>query len=66
MRLFEIAVIYNPKKDTDIEDKVSSIVVPITSVLAKDLTMAQMLAARLIPDAYANKLDQIEVVVRPF
>jgi hypothetical protein len=67
--LFDYCVICNEKRDKDgevIED--AEIVVPVTSVVARDEGQAQMLAARAIPDEYVSngKFDRLMVVVRPF
>ena len=59
MKVFEYMVILNDKK-------ASKILVPIKTVLATDLSKANVLAARDIPKAYLNQLENIEVVVRPF
>jgi hypothetical protein len=67
--LYEYSVICNEKRDKDgevIED--AEIIVPVTSVVARDEGQAQMLAARAIPDEFVSngKLDRLMVVVRPF
>jgi hypothetical protein len=59
MKVFEYTVILNDKK-------ASKILVPIKTVLAKDLANANILAARDIPKQYLTQLDNVEVVVRPF
>jgi hypothetical protein len=68
-RLYEYAVLLEEKRDK--EDEVvdeAQLVVPITTVLARDDGQAQMLAARAIPEEYVGngKLDRLVVVVRPF
>ena len=67
MKLFQYAVIFHPKKEIENKpaDKAKLIVEPKT-VLAADLNSATLLAARDIPQDYADKLDQCEVAVRPF
>ncbi len=67
MKIFEIAAIYVPTEDkeTKTKEKAEIIVAP-TSVLAKDQATASMLAARLVPDKFADRLDQVQVAVRPF
>jgi transcriptional regulator with XRE-family HTH domain len=68
-QLFEYAVLLEEKRDKD-DDIVeeSELIVPITTVLARDDAQAQMLAARAIPEVYVKngKLDRLVVVVRPF
>lgn len=69
-KLFEYAVLYHPrptKKQKDDGDGASSvIVIAPKTILAKDDKVAILSAARLIPEKYADKLDQVEIIVRPF
>ena len=69
-RLFEFAVLYHPKvvrdalgNETQGPDKIISD--PVFT-LAKDDKEVAMRAARAIPEDYLDKLDQVEIVVRPF
>jgi hypothetical protein len=67
MRLFEFAVILQPKTDKDGEEtEPGKLVVEIETILAKDPDQAGMIAARAIPDEYMDRLDRLSVVVRPF
>lgn len=69
MKLYEYAVICEPKFDKDGEEvEKGEIVVKPTTVLAKDDAQAQLLAGRAIPENYVNngKLDRLVVAVRPF
>lgn len=69
MQLFEFAVIANEKvdKDGDVTERAELIVEP-TTMLARDKDQAVMLAARAIPEDWtvAEKLDRVQVIVRPF
>ena len=69
-KLFEYAVIYHPSSTKEQkergEEAKSNIVVPLTSVLAKDIAAVQMLAARAIPEEYTDMLDRVEIAIRPF
>ena len=69
-KLFEFAVIYTPKPTKDESDRgvkpKSELVVDVTRVLVDDERAASMLAARAIPEAYADKLEALEICVRPF
>lgn len=66
-KLFEYAVIYHPcKKDKDAEEKKSVLVKVPTTILASDDKEVAIKAARDIPDEYIDKLEDIEIVVRPF
>ncbi len=67
--LFEYAVLLDEKrdKDGDITEE-AEVVVPVTTVLARDEDQAQMLASRAIPGKLIDegKVDRVTVVVRPF
>ncbi len=69
-KLFEYAIIHNPKatKDAQGNDTTapSAILTDPTHILAKDEKEVAMRAARQIPDTYLDKLDEVEVLVRPF
>lgn len=68
-KLFEYAVLYHPKvKKVDGEEvrEKSSVLVDVTRVLASDDKEVAILAARGIPAPYMDKLEQVEIVVRPF
>lgn len=65
-QVFEIVAVYNPTEKEEEDGKVSVIVVEPKTVLAKDERTAGVMAARAIPQEYESKLDQVEVLVRPF
>lgn len=69
-KIYEYAILYHPMQTKEQRDRGESrksiILVPITPILAKDDKEVQVLAARYIPDEYLNRLDQVEVAVRPF
>lgn len=69
-KLFEFAVLFHPKvvrdtlgNETQGPDQIIS---PPVFTLARDDKEVAMRAARAIPDTYLDKLDQVEIVVRPF
>lgn len=67
VRLFEYAVILQPKEDKDGEEvEPGKVVVEPETILCKDPDQAGMIAARSIPDEFIDKLDRLTVVVRPF
>ena len=70
MRLYEYAVIYNPlptKEQVERGEKPKSeLIVDVKRVLSNSDKEAAMLAARDIPDAYTDKLDRVEIALRPF
>lgn len=70
MKLYEYAVIYNPLPTKDQNERgeapKSQLLVDVTRVLANNDKEAMMLAARSIPESHTDKLDRIEIAVRPF
>jgi hypothetical protein len=69
-KLFEYAVIHHPKakKDAggnDVTEK-DALLVDLTTVLAASDREVSIIAARQIPENMTDKLDEIEVVIRPF
>jgi hypothetical protein len=67
LKLYEYAVIQQPKLDKDgHEIESGKVIVEPTSELAKDEQQATLLAARAIPDEFIEDLDRITLVVRPF
>jgi len=70
-KLFEYAVLYHPKEKKDaagnpLEEKKSILVTDVTRVLAQSDKEVAMLAAKSIPKEYDDKLDRVEIVIRPF
>jgi hypothetical protein len=70
MRLYEYAVLYHPgqtklQKDRGEAPK-SKIVQDVTRLVARDEKEVMLIAARSIPKEYLDKLNQVEVAVRPF
>ena len=65
MKIFEFAAIYVPKDGLKTADNAKIIVEP-TAIIAKDEKQAAILAARAIPEDYVDRLDQVEIAVRPF
>lgn len=70
MKLYEYAVIYHPLATKDQQERgekpASELIVDVTRVLANDDKQAGMLAARAIPDKFTDKLDRVEIAIRPF
>jgi len=69
-RIFEYAVLYHPKSTKKGEEegttKVSELIVDVKRVVAKDEKSVAIMAARDIPPQYDDKLDQVEIAIRPF
>ena len=74
MKLFEYAILYHPVQTKDDKDKgvkPPSVVLRVNGddvvrVVAEDEKEVAIRAARNIPDEYLDRLQQIEVAVRPF
>ncbi len=69
-KLFEYAVLHHPKAKKDMagneEQAKSVILTDVTRTLAATPEEVSILAARSIPEEYLDKLEQVEIVVRPF
>ena len=70
-RLFEYAILWHPKEKKDaagnpMESKKSQILKAPTMEIATKEEDVAVLAARAIPEEYMDRLDEIEIVVRPF
>lgn len=66
MKLWQYAVILEPTVEDRKAGKRDEIVVPVTTIVAKDAAEATMVACRAIPPEHADKTDRLEVAVRPF
>lgn len=65
LALFEYAVLFHPA-ESETEERRTLLLVEPSTVMARDAEHAGMLAARAIPDTYAESLERCEVIVRPF
>lgn len=63
MKLFEYAIIFNPK---DSKKEKTQLLKSVSTVLATTQNNATILASREIPKEYLDRLDEVEVAVRPF
>ena len=70
MKLYEYAVIYNPLPTKDENERgekpKSKLIVDVKRILSNGDKEAMMLAARDIPPEYTDKLDRVEIALRPF
>lgn len=57
--LYEVAVLHHNKEGT------TEVVKP-QSLLAASAETARLAVVRLIPEDYDDKLDELEVIIRPF
>jgi hypothetical protein len=69
-KLFEYAALYHPNPTKDQLDSgdypESVLIVEPKRVLAVSKDHASMLAIKSIPDEYTKKLNDVEILVRPF
>jgi hypothetical protein len=69
-KLFEYAVLYHPKPTKEQNDRgetpKSEVLIDPTSCLAIGPEQVGVLASRAIPESHIDKLDDVEIVVRPF
>lgn len=65
-KLYEYAVIYTPPKQKDEPQGRAVLVVDVKRVLAETDAEVSILAARAIPDEYTDKLDNVQIAIRPF
>ena len=66
-RIFEYAIIQHPEPENDNAKQPPSVLIQApTCVLASDQQQATILAAREIPDDLLDKLDEVEIAIRPF
>lgn len=70
MKLYEYAVIFKPVATKDQQERgekpKAELIVDVTRVLANNDQEASMLAARAIPADYTDRLDRVEIALRPF
>lgn len=69
-QLFEYVALYHPKSKKDkvgneVVEK-SKLIFDIQRAVAVSPEEVGILAARAIPDEYLDKLDDVEIIVRPF
>ncbi len=64
--LFEIAILLHPSHEDEKVGKSTELLVKPNYILAQDQAAATIMAARQIPDEAIDKLDRVEVAVRPF
>lgn len=69
-QLFQVAILFNPtptkEQNERGEEPKTEMVIEPRWILAKDKAAADVLAARMIPDSHADKVDQLVIAVRPF
>lgn len=58
--LFQFAILLHPPKQNSV------LLVPPQTILASKQSTVEIYAARLISDEYLDRLDQIEILIRPY
>lgn len=62
-KVFQYVVLWHPEEGSE---ESSHIVVQPTTVLAKSEKTVGLIAAKEIPEKYADKLDELEISIRQF
>lgn len=68
-KLFQFAVIHHEciqKEGSQKEETISTVVLQPDTILAGDEKVALLLIAKRIPETYAEKLHEVEILLRPF
>lgn len=70
MKLFEYVILHRQPERTDAQGNVTperlTVVQDLKRTVAKDDRTALLAAAREIPAEYSDKLDRVEIAIRPF
>lgn len=64
MKVYQYVIFYNPPKDS--QDKAKVLSNGVVTEVASDERAVMMKASRSIPDDYLDKLEHVEIAVRPF
>lgn len=65
--LFEYAILWHPTEKQIKEEGLKPVLLSaVSTIIAKDIQSAQMIAAMNIPIEYKSQIDQIEIACRPF
>jgi hypothetical protein len=66
MKLFQYAIIHDPRKgDKKCKDP-ATLVKDISSILAEDEKSALIKISREIPESFLDKLGEVDITIRPF
>jgi len=66
MRVYEYVIFLDPKKEEGKPEEKAKILVDRKTVLATSDKQAGIIASRDIPEEYIDRLEEIEVALRPF
>ncbi len=64
--LFEVAIVLHPSSEELKTDKSSELLMAPKFIMAQSQEAATILAGRMIPEDHLDKLDRVEIAVRPF
>ena len=68
-KLFQFAVVYHEvidKGENKKEEISSKVIIEPSTILAQDEKVALLQVAKKIPDDYQEKLQDVEILLRPF
>lgn len=67
-KLFQFAVLYHEtiEKENKKDEVFSKVVIDPKTILAQDEKVALLQIAKQIPDNYQEKLQDVEILLRPF
>jgi hypothetical protein len=66
MRLYQYAIIHDPKKVDKKSKDPAAIIQDVSSILAEDEKSALIKISRKIPEVFLDKLGEVEIYIRPF
>ena len=66
MKVFQYVAMLHPTEKEKENGATSKLIVDVKTVAAKDIGSATLAAARALPEDVVDKLDQVELVIRPF
>ena len=66
LKLFEYCALHQPSEEARKNGAKTTIVLPPQHILAKSEQHAQTLVCRMIPKEYEDRIDEVELAIRPF
>lgn len=66
VKLYQYAAIYHPTKAEAEDGEKPKVIVEPTTLLAKNEQVASMMVVREIPEEYADRLENVDIAIRPF
>lgn len=64
--LYQYCAIWNPSEKQAEAGEKSQIILELSTMLSSDQNSALLAVARKVPEKYAEQLDQVEILIRPF